>query len=72
MADFNWTMLGRAGVGGAITAVVGTYLVPVANAFFTFIPQTNLLISGLTPHVVVAYGTSYAIADWVNQRWLKQ
>jgi len=71
MAKINWKLILRGLVGGVITAVGGTFLVPVVNQLFVFIPQTKLLIQGLTPHVIIAFGTAYIIADMVNQRFLK-
>ena len=71
MVKINWKLILRGLTGGAITAVGGTFLVPIANQLFVFIPQAKLLIQGLTPHVLVAFGTAYVIADMVNQRFFK-
>lgn len=68
----NWKMVWRSLVGGGITAVVGTYLVPVMNQLLAFVPQTKLLIQGLTPHVLLAYGLAFALADWINNKWIRQ
>lgn len=67
----NWKTYVRAALGGAIVYVVGSYLVNPINQFLTFIPATDLLIKGLTPHVVIAYGTAVLLADWLGEKFLK-
>ena len=72
MAGLDLKMLGRALVGGLVTAGIGTLLLPIVNQLITFVPQTKLLIEGLTPHVAIAYGIGFAVADWAirRMRWL--
>ena len=70
MAINKFKMGMRAVVGGFITAGLGGLLAPFTSQL-TFIPATKLLIQGLTPHVVIAYGLAYLVADLINERFLK-
>ena len=72
MSDFkNPKLYLRALLGGTITGVVGGMLLPIAKTWITFIPQIKLLLDGLTPHFLVAYGVGYLIADKINTKFIK-
>ena len=61
MAKFDMKMLGMVLVGGSITSVVGSFVLPYANQFLSFIPQIKLLVDGLTPHVALSYGLGFTL-----------
>lgn len=72
MSDFkNPKLYLRAVLGGGVTGVIGGILLPYANTYITFIPQIKLLLEGLTPHFLVAYGVGYLIADKINMKLIK-
>lgn len=58
---------GEGAIAGAITFVGGQWATGIVNSALTFIPQTKLLIAGLTPHVVVGYGLAAMVAMSVNR-----
>lgn len=66
----DWKQLGKAALGGSITAILGNYLLPVANSLLTFIPQKTFFL-GVTPHSVVAYGIAFWAAMLANEKVLK-
>lgn len=67
----NWKIYIRGVITAAFIFVVGGYLLPVVNSLFKFIQPYKILITGLTPHVLIAYGIAAVIADAINESILK-
>lgn len=61
--------VGRALLGGAITAFGGTFIVPFINQLLVFTPFQNN--TKIVLGAVIAYGIAYALADYINERFVK-
>ena len=67
--DWNWKMILKSLLGGAIIIVVANFVLPYLNKFLTFVPQDlfrNWL--GLTPHNVIAFTLAVYAAKWVEEK----
>ena len=69
--DFkDWKTYGRIVLGGGITVIVGGFVLPYANTWLSFIPQTVALL-GVTLHKAIAYGVGFTLGMMANDKLLK-
>ena len=61
---------GRIVLGGGITILVGGFVLPYTNTWFSFIPQTFAL-GGVTLHQAIAYGVGFTLGTMANDQLLK-
>lgn len=67
---FSFKLVIRAILGGAVTALVGGFLLPQLLTLLTFVPTAtpwSQWLPLLTYHAIIAYGIGFMLADFINE-----
>ena len=73
MVDYKkiGTNLLKYGTGGAITVFLGNWILPYITKWVTLISSAPLPFVNISVHQIAAYGTGFAVAKWVDDKYFK-